>query len=436
MRVVALTPDASLAVALSMIDGWEIVDVGDVEEACRFAPDASAVIIGIGTTADGIEAAELVAAKGSRAPVVVVGDTVPTDPTTVTVLTRPFTIDDIRGTVERVVGSARSTEHSASPVRSVPGADEPVVETESEEAPVEPLPADVPVQPHATEEDLPDLSLVEFPAPPEEVEPEPEQPEAAEPVFDTLEPVAEMGRGSNAPEREPEPIPSEAVVGPAAAQRTAQDLPLSRDVASGVPEPRSDSRWRRGGRRRVEPQPGIERAPERIADDSVPARMREATRSLEAVAELLTEMPALADPAAIANALVDEITASFPADSCSIHLRGLTSFRVISAHNLSKVEEGMRVPLDQSLFHQLCQTQKAMLIAPVDLARGFLVGVPGVHAEALIATTVVLDGDSLGIILISGPDFTETDLDRLDDLARQAAPGIGFARALDQVRSL
>ena len=73
MRVVALTVEASLGVALSMMDDWEVVAAKSIEDAIRLAPTAAVILVGMGGTDEGLAVAQEIYGRGATIPAVVVG---------------------------------------------------------------------------------------------------------------------------------------------------------------------------------------------------------------------------------------------------------------------------------------------------------------------------------------------------------------------------
>ncbi len=107
----------------------------------------------------------------------------------------------------------------------------------------------------------------------------------------------------------------------------------------------------------------------------------------------------------------------------------------IAHRGLSRVESGMIVLETQPLFSDVLMTREGILIQPVDLAQGLVAGIGGARTEALMAAPAVVGGECVAIVVIGGDRFTETDLDRLSDLAAEAAPGLAVAHSLQRLRN-
>jgi hypothetical protein len=155
------------------------------------------------------------------------------------------------------------------------------------------------------------------------------------------------------------------------------------------------------------------------------------TQELEA---LIDELPVLADLRSLAGALVEEVQAQFAAPVASVFVREADGFHVVAQRGLSRVEEGMVVPETQPLFSDVLQTKEGILIQPIDLAQGLVSGIGGSRTEAMMAAPAVVHGRCVAIVIAGGDRFDETDLDRLGDLAIEAAPGFALAIAIDRLR--
>jgi hypothetical protein len=107
MRVLAVTGDASLLVALtSMLRGdWEVQIVRDPASAANATPGAVVVLVDFGTTERGLETAEQIWQLGVTLPCLVVGD-VDAPTARAAVLVRPFTLNDLIGAITALVPSS------------------------------------------------------------------------------------------------------------------------------------------------------------------------------------------------------------------------------------------------------------------------------------------------------------------------------------------
>lgn len=133
MRILSVTAETSLAVAVSMIDGWEVVTAQDVDEAVTRAPGSAALLIGVGATDEGIALVEQLHGKGVVLPAVVVGDHPGPEESPAVVVVRPFSLEDLQNAVAtalRESGTAELNGDLASPpavvVEETPPAAEPV----------------------------------------------------------------------------------------------------------------------------------------------------------------------------------------------------------------------------------------------------------------------------------------------------------------------
>jgi hypothetical protein len=86
------------------------------------------------------------------------------------------------------------------------------------------------------------------------------------------------------------------------------------------------------------------------------------------------------------------------------------------------------------LLGEIVGTLQAMLVAPVSRAREKVAGLAGARAEAFVAAPVAVNGRCVAIITAGRKHFSNDDLLRLEDLAREAAPGLAVAAALERLR--
>ncbi|MGH2704250.1 MAG: hypothetical protein ACRDJ4_03910, partial [Actinomycetota bacterium] len=101
MRVLALAEDATFLVALSLMAGdWEVVSFAEVEQAAASGRGSFAVaVIDLKTTERGLAAVAALRRGGRNLPCVVVGDR-PSGDGEASVLVRPFTLDELVGSMQ------------------------------------------------------------------------------------------------------------------------------------------------------------------------------------------------------------------------------------------------------------------------------------------------------------------------------------------------
>jgi hypothetical protein len=76
-----------------------------------------------------------------------------------------------------------------------------------------------------------------------------------------------------------------------------------------------------------------------------------------------------------------------------------------------------------------------MLIDPVEKVQAAVVGIGGAHTESFMAASIAAGTARLGILAVGrNCPLTEGELDRLVDVASEAAPGMAVAEQLARLR--
>jgi len=422
MRVLALTRNASLLVALgSMMREWEVISVPDVASATQ-ETQASVALIDLGDTPEGVAAANELFRLGVSIPCVVLGDA-PSNETDVTVLIRPFSLEELTSAVRDASASPRLG------VRSRATVEEP--------APVEPPVDDLPTT--TTEEPAAELPSRPAKSRPFTVVPPPppsasgaEVEELEEPAALAPEPAPVTERpGSPAPAARPvytppAPPPSPRVEprpqGAAMAASAAQPAPSFEE-----PVPESAGRWRlrRKGPRSSDAE---------TAEDPVVRRLKAAATSAAELETLVEELPFVSNLNSIADGLVSEIETQLRAQVASAYVLRDDGYHVVAFRGLSRVEAGMIVAPTQPLFSDVTQTGEGILIQPIDLAQGLVAGIGGARTEAMMAVPAIVHGKQVAVVIAGSDRFSQQDLERLNDMAIEAAPGLAVALALARLR--
>lgn len=165
------------------------------------------------------------------------------------------------------------------------------------------------------------------------------------------------------------------------------------------------------------------------------ARLKAAIVAGNELEALLDEMSALAQPRAMAHAFLGGVIDLFTPQVAAVYAPATDgTYSVIASHGLSTVEAGMKVMPGQPLFLEVVTGLQAILIAPVDLAQGFVAGIGGARTEALLAAPLEVDGICYGIVIVGRKEFSEFDLELLAELADEAAPGLAVAELVDRIR--
>jgi hypothetical protein len=451
MQVLAITGNASLVVALgSMMRDWEVVTVRNADEAIEQGSPSMVALIDMGETKSGIEIADEMFRRGLGIPGVVIGDTAADHPR-IGVLVRPFSLEDlslaVRQASERPLASAVPT--AGVDAHDAPG-DEPVVTkadvqpavasgatTTTVTAPAKPPEPKVPATLEVETAPKRPLSVVRPPK--EEVSPGPgsvEQSPAAEedpgPVM-VEEPAAAQTVHEPA-QPEPPIFEEPAFEEPPLHQEPTASQPAPAPAAAAPPAAPQEER-RRGFRRK--PSPSMRPAATVAAPEEPPLVrvLKVAARNLRDLELLLAELPFLEDARSMASALVAEVESLFDPQTVAIFVPGDNGWQPIAYSGLSRVEAGMVVPTTQPLFSDVISTKDGIMIQPVDLAQGLVAGIGGARTEAMMATPAVLDDQVIAIVVVGSERFDETDLDRLSDVAAEAAPGLAVALLLQEIRT-
>lgn len=456
MRVLAVTRNTSLVVVLgSMMREWEVVTAEDAEAGSELAHGAAVTLVDAGTTEQGLKVAQRLYELGVTIPCLLIGD-VPAGPDArASVLLRPFSLENLQAAVREA--SERTSEPRVSaPEPGGPGegatrgsaADR--VRPDLEEARPERKPRLEEVRatppnetPHRPS--LPGATRARARAAPPTSGPAAAaptaKPVAPAPPAPKESPLAAAPAPADAP-APPAPPPAAPAPPPAAAPPPAPPLPAPPPAAEQAQLPSPPARPEAppqpqdaGGRRRLLRR----RTPRRLetataAEPPLVRRLKAMTVQARDLEALLDELPMLARPESMTEALLGEVMERFSPEIACIYVRGPEGFRAAAAHGLSRVERGMVVPETNPLFSDILGTLEAILIQPVDLAQGLVAGIGGARTEALIAAPVTVDGSCLAIIVVGRDRFSELDLDVLAGIATEAAPGLGVALLLQRLR--
>jgi hypothetical protein len=438
-----LTRNASLLVALgSMMREWEVVNVHDVESALNEGPGSAVALIDLGTTQNGLTTATDLYRRGVTIPCVILGDE-PAPDETISILIRPFSLDDLASAMQDA-----ATKPSIAPRTSAQAAEPPASRAEGA-APAEAKggtttttqkarsePTRAPEPPPTKPPKSRPLSVVPphqpVAAPPQPVvpaakaeDPDPQHPQEME------EPQEEIAA-------EAEPAPSSRPVvtqeRPANHVQTAPQPQQQTIAASAATDPAEIEENAAQGRWRLRRKPARAAEVLESAESPLVHQLKKAALEAAALDILVEELPFLADLSSMADGLAAEVESQFSAQIASVFVRRQDGYHAIAYRGLSRVESGMVVPETQPLFSDVLQTGEGILIQPVDLAQGLVAGIGGARTEAIMAVPAVVHGACVAIVIAGQDRFTEEDLDRLSDLATEAAPGLAVALALARLR--
>jgi len=407
MRVIAVSAETSLAAALNMMDGWEVVFAHDPEQIPTIAEGAAVLLAG-GGTEEGLGLVAALRRVGVNVPAIVLGDRPPPEDASSIVLTPPFTLDELRSAVEHAIRVAPPPAPVAPVVpdeRSMGALEAEAMENGS---------ASVPMK------DLREFSSAP-PVPAPIANSRPARP-ADPPTPAAAEPLAEASASSDGDHEE---------------QRT-WEAPLEAAAApiASAPMPARVEPQERGRRRRKKGREDDPTASAQGTAQPIAARLRAAEEAAHAVESVLADMPFLADVEMLSGALIGEVVEAFKPEVAVLYLPGAGgSFWVAGGHELTNAERRLKVKADHPLFRELFAAREPVLIAPLDLARALVAGVAGARTEALIASPCYSGSTVVGVIVVGRQDFSDGDLDTLARICTEAAPGLGVAEAIDRLRT-
>ena len=389
MKIVALAAEPSIAAALNMMEESDVFYTSEPDEIVSELPGTAVVLIG-GGTEDGLELAEYVRTLGVTIPIVIVGDIQPPAGARYPVVTRPFTLAELRSTIDgAVIGSAQSmpsTHDVSTPPSTSAGATRENAATRVEPLDVTPEPRDVAV---------------------------PRAPEVAG------TPAGEITR-------------ADATAGAPVRQLQREDSPVVLPEAGQEHPPALRKRVDAAGRGLLRRRPKEEAAP---PTDPMAAALQEAYYSLAAVERAIDQVPVLIDLAELTQALLGEVLNLLWPQTAAIYLPGPDGFRVWASHGFSNVEKTMAVQTTQPLFVDLLVRHESVLIEPLDMAQQLAGGVGGARTIAFLATPIEVNQKCVGVIVAGREHFENSDLDNLAALAHEAALGLGIALGLDRLRT-
>lgn len=479
MHLLAVTDNASLVIGLtfaprdwqvtsqSMSDGWS------EEDAAGLSPDV--LVLDVGPSADAMAVFERLPGV-ARA--VIVADDEPTGPVPqeVTVLLRPYTIESLVAAIDGVLGTAQDTDTTAgSGPASEPGAvsDPSTVPEPDEGATASPgtgTDQDLSTSPraegfHVAYHDMDaqddDRSLRQrlfgrlsplgragrTGQDEATTAPAPAEPEAAgadghaapEPE-DADEPAAQAGADdgpgvqaldSREVEEEPDAAADDGVV---VRRRAPEPTPAAAGAPAATPAPAAaaaptgsrTARWRARRQRTVSPQ-----------EQALRERLTQVLTATGELEHLLADLPLLADLDALSGVIVAELAQELAADTAALW-RGAGDGWYPAAHiGFTTHEATWRVPADQPLFAELHQTGGAMLIDPIDAVPAAVAGIAGAHTNGFMAAAIAVGPGRFGLLAVGrNQPLGEQELETLEHLATEVAPGLAVAEQLLRIREV
>jgi hypothetical protein len=172
-------------------------------------------------------------------------------------------------------------------------------------------------------------------------------------------------------------------------------------------------------------------------EDSMRDRMAAALAAGSELENLVSDVPLLRSLRGLARAVVAEAAEALDADTVGFWQRTDEGFRVIAAIGLTTLERKRLVDLDQPMLAEVDETGGGLLIDPVEPAQAAVAGIGGAHTDSFMVASVAAGPERFGLIAVGrNRPLTAADLDRLIDLASEAAPGVGVAQLLERLGGL
>jgi hypothetical protein len=159
-----------------------------------------------------------------------------------------------------------------------------------------------------------------------------------------------------------------------------------------------------------------------------------ATSQIESIA---AELPIVTDRVALQQAIVMAVADEFTADTVALWRRAHNGWVVVAHRGLTGREASLPVGFDQPVLHDVDARSGAILLDPTPSFQNLISGIGGAHTESFMASSVAVGSNHLGILAVGRDEpLVEADLDRLVEMAVEAAVGIGVAEHIQRMSSL
>jgi len=163
-------------------------------------------------------------------------------------------------------------------------------------------------------------------------------------------------------------------------------------------------------------------------------RIFAATSQIESIA---AELPIVTDRAALYQAIVMAVADEFTADTAVLWRRTDKGWFAAAQRGLTDREASLPVGFDQPVLRDVDARTGAILLDPTASFQQLISGIGGAHTESFMASSVAVGSNQLGILAVGRDQpLVEADLDRLVDMAVEAAVGIGVAEHIQRMSSL
>jgi len=436
LRVVVLSkqPMLVLNALRSKLPGCRPVAVATVDDVIEHVTPGAVVLLDLGEGDRGVDAARTLREHDVDHGIVVVGDAVAGDLQGVVVLPRPFQLGDlVRAFTQVHKGGAGSpylavASDTTAPARkraatpesgwegaraSDAGSAAPPPATSTPPPTPAPASAEPPTRPpQAPDQDAPrgePESLWGQQAPPGAVRREQSRsvPEVARPAVTAADPQLLEGEPPSHP-------------GAAAAGHGGSSLRGSL------------GRWRKrkGAATR-------ERAADVSGEGELYQRLVRVFEATSQVRVIIDEFPMVTRRAALYQAVVAAVAEEFQADTVGLWRKRGNGWIVAGHHGFTQREARFPASTDQPLLREIEDTAGAILLDPTSGFQALINGVGGAHTESFMAACVAAGSHRLGILTV-GRDrqLVEEELDRLVEMAVEAAVGIGVADHIHDMAAL
>ncbi|MFN2556650.1 MAG: hypothetical protein ABR592_07215 [Nitriliruptorales bacterium] len=418
MRVLVVSDDASLAVALSLTaEDREVVSVRSAGEVDFDDVESFDVtVVDVGTTYRGLEVIAELAGRGAATPCLLLGDVeAPLAHPDVHVLTRPLTLERLDERLSRLeplredASRASSEDPAARRFGALRGRFKRIGQAGRGHAPIRGW--------NVSNDDQPL---------------EPTRATDLESAREELPPAAAARNGAarraTSSEVEAKP-PGVAGWEP---DQARSDATMSLSPQAGVtgtdesprPQPRTYPRFR------------SKTSGERDPQDRSATVLGRVLSLVEALERMLDERPDLVEPRAVEQRILDEVERELRPEAATLWVpRDDNTYEAVETRGFD-VAAGIRVPQEQSLFLSFKHDVDAVLIEPLDVSQRPVSGIPGLVGQSLVAAAVRVGPSMLGLVIATGARFTRSDRERLEQLLTRLAPDLAIAGLIERLRAL
>ena len=390
--VVSREPVPATTVLRFELRGCLPVAVPSVDEvAPKLLPEAI-VLLDLGDGGESVAAARELRQRGIQQGIVAIGGSAPGEVTGVIGLPPPFQLDELGAAMQR------AREHSDG------------VAAERTETPESAVPAGPPQPPTRTHsaQTGPPASPSSMPTPVRR----------APPIDAPRAPLGDTSAGDEGRSSHHGPIGG---AGPADPAREAGE-PLRSKV----------ERWRR----KLTTSPTAEE-PVEPTQQELHERLVKVFAAAAQVESVAAELPIVTDRLALSRAVVMAVGDEFTADTVVLWRRAHNGWVAVAHQGLTGREASLPVGFEQPVLRDVEAHSGAILLDPTVSFQNVITGIGGAHTESFMAAAIALGSRSLGILAVGRDEpLTEADLERLVEMAVEAAVGIGIAEHIERMADL